>query len=122
MKIVQLQAENVKRLKAVEIKPDGSLVVVRGENGEGKTSLLDSIAMAFGGKNAQPAMPIRRGEDHARVCVELEDMIVERRWTADDKTYLEVRSKEGAKFPSPQAMLDKLKAEQEKTKTEKAAG
>lgn len=36
MKIVRLEAENVKRLKAVEIKPDGSLVIVGGRNAQGK--------------------------------------------------------------------------------------
>lgn len=28
MKIVKLQAENVKRLKAIEITPDGNLVII----------------------------------------------------------------------------------------------
>ena len=43
MKIVELRAENVKKLRAVQIKPDGSLVVIGGQNGAGKTSVLDSI-------------------------------------------------------------------------------
>ncbi len=106
-RIVGLQAENVKRLKAIELHPNGSLVVVKGRNGQGKTSLLDAIQMALGGKGAQPAEPIRRGADSAQVVLDLEDMTVERRWTKKG-TYLEVRAKDGSKLASPQAVLDKL--------------
>lgn len=35
-------------------------------------------------------------------------MVVERKWSTNDTSKLEVRSKDGARFPSPQAMLDKL--------------
>ena len=37
MKIIELQAENVKRLKAVEITPDGTLQVIGGKNAQGKS-------------------------------------------------------------------------------------
>ena len=47
LKIIQLSAENVKRLIAVEIKPDGNLVQITGKNGQGKTSVLDSIWWAL---------------------------------------------------------------------------
>ena len=40
MKIIELQAENVKRLKAVEIKPDGTLQVIGGRNAQGKAQPL----------------------------------------------------------------------------------
>ena len=36
MKIITLTAENIKKLVAVEIKPDGSLVQITGKNGQGK--------------------------------------------------------------------------------------
>lgn len=44
MKIIRLDAANVKRLKAVEITPDGTLQVVTGANGAGKSSVLDATA------------------------------------------------------------------------------
>lgn len=109
MKIVKLTAENVKRIKAVEIAPNGDgLVIVTGRNGQGKSSVLDSIWYALGGKDAQPPRPIRDGEDHAQVTLDLGDLIVTRKWTANDKSYLTVCNAEGAKYPSPQAMLDNL--------------
>ena len=43
MKIVSLTAENVKRLKAVQITPTGSVQVVAGRNAQGKSSVLDAI-------------------------------------------------------------------------------
>jgi DNA repair exonuclease SbcCD ATPase subunit len=108
VKIVQLQSENVKRLKAVSIKPDGSLVVVKGNNGQGKSSVLDSIAYALGGKEVQPPEVIRRGQENAQVVLDLGDLVVTRRWSSNEKSQLEVKAKDGAKYSSPQAMLDKL--------------
>ena len=40
MKIIELQAENVKRLKAVEITPNGTLQVIGGKNAQGKAQPL----------------------------------------------------------------------------------
>lgn len=108
MKIIRLESENVKRLRAVEITPDGAIVTVRGRNAQGKTSVLDSIQLALGGKGAQPPRVIRDGETSAHVMLDLEDIVVERRWTSNDKSYLEVRGKDGLKVASPQGMLDKL--------------
>ncbi len=107
MKIIALQSENVKRLKAVSIKPDGSLVVIKGDNGQGKTSVLDSIAYALGGEKLCPPQVIRRGAETAEVTLDLEDFIVTRRWTAGGST-LAVKSREGARYPSPQGILDRL--------------
>ena len=59
MRIVQLSIENVKCLKAVEIKPDGTLQVVTGRNAQGKTSVLDAIWL---GGIAQPMY--KRGIGH----------------------------------------------------------
>ena len=108
MKIVRLEAENVKRLVAVSIKPDGTLCVIGGRNGQGKSSLLDAIEMALGGKDHVPEMPVRKGEATARVVCDLGDIIVTRTFKADGHTSLVVSNREGARFPSPQSMLDKL--------------
>ncbi|KKN91123.1 hypothetical protein LCGC14_0219880 [marine sediment metagenome] len=107
MKIVALEAENVKHLKVVNIKPDGSLVVIGGDNAAGKTCVLDSIEYALNGASSIPIKPIRAGQKKARVVLDLGDILVTRTFTAKG-TNLTVKNKEGATFASPQAMLDKL--------------
>lgn len=60
VKIVSLQAENVKRIKAVEITPtENGLTIIGGRNGQGKTSVLDSIAWVLGGNKMKPSNPKR---------------------------------------------------------------
>jgi len=59
MKIIALEAENVKHLRVVNIQPDGSLVIIGGDNAAGKTCVLDSIEYALNGASAIPAKPIR---------------------------------------------------------------
>ena len=62
MKINKLEIENVKRIKAVKIEPtkDG-LTIIGGKNNQGKTSVLDSIAWAFGGERFRPSQAQREG-------------------------------------------------------------
>ncbi len=105
MKIIALSASNVKRLKAVEIKPDGSVVIVGGKNGAGKSSVLDSIAYALGGTKLCPGEPIRRGEKSASVTVDLGEYVVERSFTAKGSR-LTVKNADGFKAQSPQTLLD----------------
>ena len=108
MKILSLEAENVKRLRAVHITPatDGGLVIIGGNNGNGKTSVLDSIQMALGGTAAAPERPVRAGEDRAVIVADMGDMIVKRTFTAAGGTSLVVTNKDGLKYPSPQGLLD----------------
>lgn len=62
VKINSLEIENVKRIKAVKIKPEKSgLTVIGGKNNQGKTSVLDSIAWALGGNNFKPSQAARQG-------------------------------------------------------------
>ena len=45
VKITSLEVENVKRVKAVQLAPsENGLTIIGGNNGQGKTSVLDSIA------------------------------------------------------------------------------
>lgn len=107
-RITELRAENVKRLVAVQINPRGNLVEISGRNGQGKSSVLDSIAMALGGKAWQGAKPIREGAKTGEINVTLDDGTVITRKITEAGGTLTIKSPDGAKYPSPQAMLDKL--------------
>jgi DNA repair exonuclease SbcCD ATPase subunit len=111
MRIIRLQASNIKRLRAVDITPSGDLVVLSGRNGQGKSSVLDAIWLALGGKDAQKATgtarPVRDGASQAEVTLDLGDLIVTRSWTAGG-SYLRVSAKDGRRYNSPQAALDDL--------------
>lgn len=54
--ITALEAENVKRIKAVQITPSPTgLTLVGGNNNQGKTSVLDALAWALGGDKFRQA-------------------------------------------------------------------
>ena len=112
MKIISLQAENFKKLRAVEITPDGNFVQITGRNGQGKTSTLDAIWVALAGTSAAPKQPIRKGAESARIRLDLGEIVVTRHFKAGENgaytTQLTVESAEGARYPSPQKMLDSL--------------
>lgn len=111
-RIVSLQAENVKRLHAVNITPNGNLVIIGGKNAQGKSSVLDAIAMALGGADEVPSMPVRRGEGKASIVLDLGDIVVRRTFTAreggDTASALVVENKDKMRASAPQAILDKL--------------
>lgn len=107
MRIIRLEAENVKKLRAVAIEPTGNVVQITGANGSGKTSVLDCIWMAMAGKGAVPVTPVRVGEESARITLDLGEYIVTRTFTAEGTTSLKVTTPQGAAYSSPQTLLDK---------------
>lgn len=111
-KIVEMRAENYRRLRAVEIRPDGNVVAISGRNGQGKTSLLNAIAVALGGKDLAPKQPIRAGQDRAEIAIQLSDGIkVRRRFrrteSGDTESDLRVEV-DGRDRAKPQAFLSEL--------------
>ena len=112
MRIIKFQAENIKKLRAVEITPGSHLVEITGPNGEGKSSVLDAIYYAIRGQGVIPSKVVREGEEKAFVKLDLGDdkveLIVTRKFSPDGKTTLLVEAPSGARFPSPQSVLDTL--------------
>ena len=107
-KLICLEAQNFKRLKAVRVHPnEKGLTIISGANAAGKSSVLDAIQAAIGGKKATPQRPIKDGEKKGIVVAELDDLIVTRTFTPSGGT-LVVTDRNGDKIGSPQAVLDKL--------------
>lgn len=111
MRITAIEITDYKRVQKVAITPhaDRSVVLIGGKNGQGKSSTLDALTAAFGGKRSQAADPVRHGAGEAAIYVELDGgkLTIDRTIAPDGTTTLEVRDPEGA-VRSPQAMLDKL--------------
>lgn len=60
--INKLEIENVKRIKAVKVEPSSKgLAIIGGNNNQGKTSVLDSIAWVLGGNKFKPSQAAREG-------------------------------------------------------------
>lgn len=77
-----LEIENVKRIKALRLEPSPTgLTVIGGNNGQGKTSVLDAIAWALGGEKFRPSNPQREGSvlpPHLKVTLS-NGLVVERK-------------------------------------------
>jgi DNA repair exonuclease SbcCD ATPase subunit len=112
MRVLRLTAENIKRLKVVDISIDPSepVIEITGKNGQGKSSVLDAMFYAITGGRKLPRQPIRKGQDNAEVTVDLGELKVTRRFT-EKGTSLVVTNSDGARFPSPQGILDSLHSE-----------
>lgn len=80
--ITALEAENVKRIKAVALTPSPTgLTIVGGNNNQGKTSVLDAIAWALGGDKFRPHAAARDGAQappHLKVTLS-NGVVVERK-------------------------------------------
>ncbi len=113
MRIVQFESDNFKRLRAVQISPDGNVITIGGKNGSGKSSILDAIYVALVGLSVAPPKPIREGAEKCRIRLDMGEMIVTRTFTAKEAggytDTLKVESADGnTRFNKPQKVLDEL--------------
>ena len=109
MKITSLELANVKRIKALRLEPtENGLTVIGGRNGQGKTSVLDAIAYAFGGAKYKPTNLKREGAvGDTIIHIETDNgLIIERK---GKNASLTVTDKEGTRHG--QAILDALISE-----------
>lgn len=113
-RVVGLTAENFQIIKAISITPgDAAVIEISGENGAGKTSLINSIWAVIGGAKVSPEFPIRKGEKEARVSLDLGDLKATRRWWYKDDgvtvvTDLRVESADGARYSKPQDVMSAI--------------
>lgn len=109
MKITTLELANVKRIKALRLVPSAKgLTIIGGNNGAGKTSVLDALTFALGGKKFRPSNLKRDGAvGEPIIRVETDNgLIIERKGKNSDLT---VTDKQGARHG--QALLDSLLSE-----------
>ncbi len=109
MKILKLTAENFKKLSAVEITPEGNMIVISGKNGAGKSSVLDAIEAALCGGRTLPKQPIKTGEVRAKVEVDMGAYKVTRKFFGANSTLtVETTGETKTTVRKPQAFLDEV--------------
>lgn len=114
LRVIELRAENLKRLKVVQLKPGNANVIeVTGRNSQGKSSVIDAIWVALQGAAMLKDIPnpVRNGADKATVYLDLGDYIVERTIERDKTPKLKVSARIGdvtTNISSPQTLLDSL--------------
>lgn len=105
VRIIQLKARNVKCLKEVEIDLDGNIHEIRGDAGQGKTAILQTIEAGIRG--IDPDM-VRRGADEAEIELHLTNATINRVLKADGKEKLTVKGVDGKTIERAKTFLKAL--------------
>ena len=106
MKINRLEIENVKRIHAAVVEPSqNGLTIIGGKNRQGKTSVLDAIAWALGGKKYQPSQAVNTDSTiPPRLKVIMDNgLVVERKGKNSDLKVTDPTGKKGG-----QQLLDEF--------------
>ena len=70
MSLLELTVTNVRSIESAELQVPAGLTLIWGENGSGKTSLLEAMFLLGRGRSFRTRNSerlIRRGQDHLRV-------------------------------------------------------
>ena len=101
-----------KGVRQIYLSPSGSLVVIAGGNGAGKSSFIDAITELFDPKGSKlTPKPIREGADEARAEYTDEELQlrISRRWTKNGTAgTLQVEALDGAKYSRPSDVVASL--------------
>lgn len=114
-RLEEIDVRNYMHVRKAHLIIDGNTIVVSGENEQGKSSFLRSIEDLFGGKDASPAMPIRRGAKEATVvgrlkCADGRVLKATLTHTKDNRRIV-ITDEDGKVQPSPQTILAAFWAE-----------
>jgi molybdopterin converting factor small subunit len=115
MKIISLSVSNIMKVTAAFIQPKSEVVVIQGENEAGKSTLLNSIVMAFGGDRVLPEIPLKKGSKKGEIVVKLDGdkslrippFVITRSFT-DKKAYVKIEPESVTAGETPRSFLDKL--------------
>jgi hypothetical protein len=108
MKLIGLKVEGVRKIRCAELDFDGSnLIEVRGKNGAGKSSVIDSILMMFNGASSIPKDVVTHGMEKATIIGRVGDYEIKRTIKPDGSSTVTVSSPDG-KVAQPQKFLDEL--------------
>lgn len=63
----EIDIKNYRRIRRAHLIVQGNTIVVSGLNEQGKSSFLNAIENLLGGKDYQPAVPVRKGAKEAQI-------------------------------------------------------
>jgi len=93
-KIIGLQIENLRKIRTAEMQfAENGLIQFKGENGQGKTTVLDALMILFQGDRARNDDMVTHGEKKAKITVDLGAYIVEKVFTNDGTPKLSIIEK-----------------------------
>ena len=116
MRITVVEVENYKRIsEKISITPpdEHCIIYISGPNRSGKSSFIDAITNALGGKGEDPIKPIHEGKEFADIRIKLIDDVekleyeVHKRFLKNGSSSLTVTGRDG-KISSPQKLLNKI--------------
>ena len=117
-KLISVETSNFQKCKYVSMKMDANgAMVVAGENANGKSSFLDSIWTALGGKISE--VPVRKGEKNATIRLSLsadavggspaDEVVVTKVIKPDRSAELTIAGADGRPYLRPQSLLDLIR-------------
>lgn len=97
----------------MEFTTEGGLVVIQGDNNQGKTSCMNTLAYVLGGAALIPKSPIRQGELSARATIKLSDgqvikYVATRIFEVGGDSKLTVMDESGVAIKSPQSWFNTI--------------
>lgn len=105
MKIQQVKIANILGIRQLEFSPGQGLTAITGQNGLGKTSVLEAIKSVTG--KGHDATLLRKGATEGEVVLVLDDGVQLRERVTDTKTTRDI-IKDGKKLPKPADTLQSL--------------
>lgn len=103
--VLELEIRNLKGIEHLHLKV-GNVVVIEGENGAGKSSVLDALRTVFEG-GQDPGL-IRRGAKKAEVRMLLSDGVTIRKSITPKASDLTISDPNGGVVRSPKAYVEQL--------------
>jgi hypothetical protein len=110
LKVIGLQVENIGKINAINMQfKDSGITEIVGYNEQGKSTCLDVLAWLLGGDNYKKADWIRHGTDRAIATLEISGYIITKTMKGpEQKTTLEITTKDGYPKKTPQTFLNTL--------------
>ena len=109
--IIRVKAENIKRVKVVDFKPNRYVTKVSGANGAGKTSALDAILYALADRKTLPPSILTKGKKKGEISLETNTHLIERKVDANGGGLLILDKATNQLIKDPVDWLEKLAGE-----------